>query len=63
MSNEIDTLTIFRVRVGHLEIQVRAHDAEDAIAVARRDLGQELPRLYDVIRALTAAKFQVDSAA
>jgi len=61
--HETVTLKAFRVRVGHWEIQLKAHDAEEAIQLARRALARELPRLYDVIRALTANQFQVEAAA
>jgi hypothetical protein len=53
----------FRVRVGHCEIQVKAHDNLEAIQIARRQLARELPRLYDVIRSLTFARFQVEALA
>ena len=53
----------FRVRVGHCEIQVKAHDNEEAIQIARRQLARELPRLYDVIRSLTVSRFQVEAVA
>jgi hypothetical protein len=62
--NHIDTpLKTYRIRVGHWEIRVQAHDEVEAIALARRHLGRELPRLYDVIRSLTATRFQVEAAA
>jgi hypothetical protein len=63
MNANHDTLKTFRVRVGHWEIQLKAHDAEEAIHLARRAMACELPRLYDVIRALTANRFQVEAAA
>jgi hypothetical protein len=63
MSRNESTLKTFRVRVGHWETQVRAHDSDEAIAIAKRRLSQELPRLYDVIRSLTANRFQVENAA
>jgi hypothetical protein len=53
----------YRVRVGHWEIRIQARTAEEAIELARRRLAVELPRLYDVIRALTATRFQVEAAA
>jgi hypothetical protein len=55
-------LKTFRVRVGHWEVHVRAHDAEQAIHTARRQMARELPRLYDVIRSLTTTRFQVEAA-
>jgi len=63
MTSNEQPLKTFRVRVGHWETRVRAHDAAEAIQVARRRLSNELPRLYDVIRSMTAARFQVEAAA
>jgi hypothetical protein len=60
---EKQALKMYRIRVGHWEIFLKAHDTEEAIALARRQMAQELPRLYDIIRNLTAARFQVDAAA
>jgi hypothetical protein len=62
MNEQQSFLKTYRVRVGHWEMRIRAHDAEEAVALARRHLGRELPRLYDVIRNLTAARFQVEAA-
>jgi hypothetical protein len=53
----------YHVRVGHWEIRVQAHSVDEAIELARRHLSAELPRLYDVIRAMTATRFQVEAAA
>ncbi|MEX2317634.1 MAG: hypothetical protein WD669_10820 [Pirellulales bacterium] len=53
----------YQVRVGHWEIRLQAHNIDEAIELARRHLSAELPRLYDVIRALTATRFQVEAAA
>jgi hypothetical protein len=63
MSTNHETLKTYRIRVGHWEITLTAHDAEEAIQLARRAMACELPRLYDVIRALTASRFQVEAAA
>jgi hypothetical protein len=57
------TLKTYRVRVGHWEVRVNARDSEEAIVIAKRHLSRELPRLYDVIRSLTANRFQVEHAA
>ncbi len=57
------TLKTYRIRVGHWEILLKARDADEAIALARRQMARELPRLYDVIRNLTATRFQVETAA
>jgi hypothetical protein len=63
MTHEKQLLKSFRIRVGHWEICLQARDADEAIDLARRQMARELPRLYDVIRALTAARFQVEAAA
>ena len=63
MKPEIQPLKMYRVRVGHWEIRIKARDANEAVELARRQMARELPRLYDVIRNLTAARFQVEAAA
>jgi hypothetical protein len=55
-------LKTYRIRVGHYEVRVNARDEEEAVALARRQMARELPRLYDVIRTLTIARFQVEPA-
>lgn len=61
--NDTQPLKTYRIRVGHWEIRLKAHDADEAIQLARRQMARELPRLYDVIRDLAAADFQVEAAA
>jgi hypothetical protein len=63
MTTDPRPLLTYRVRVAHHEFRVKARDAAEAILLARRQLAQELPRLYDVIRNLTSTKSQVDHAA
>lgn len=63
MTTDDRPLLTYRVRVGHLDIRVKARDVPEAILLARRQLSCELPRLYDVIRDLTPARFQVEDAA
>ncbi len=63
MNSETQELKLYRVRVGRWEIRVKARDADEAIEVARRQMARELPRLYDVIQALTPARFQIEAAA
>ncbi len=63
MTNHEDTLKNYLVRVGHWELSLKARNAEEAIEIARRKMACELPRLYDVIRSLTANRFQVETAA
>jgi hypothetical protein len=63
MTTDNRPLLTYRVRVGHLDIRVKARDIPEAVQLARRQLGCDLPRLYDVIRSLTPGKFHVESAA
>ena len=56
-------LEVYLVRVGHWEVRLKARDGEEAIRLARLQMARELPRLYDVIRELTASRFQVEAAA
>ena len=63
MTTSRQALKTFLVRVGHWEIQLKAHSAEEAIQLARRAMACELPRLYDVITKLTETRFQVEAAA
>ena len=58
-----EPLEVFLVRVGHWEVRLKARDGEEAIRLARLQMARELPRLYDVIRDLTASRFQVEAAA
>jgi hypothetical protein len=53
----------YRVRMGHLEVVVIARDEAEAILLARREFAQELPRFYDLIRALEPARFELHKAA
>jgi hypothetical protein len=57
------SLEVFLVRVGHWEVRLKARDGEEAIRLARLQMALELPRLYDVIRELTASRFEVEAAA
>ena len=54
---------VYLVRVGHWEVRVKARNGEEAIRAARLQMKRELPRLYDVIRALAASRFRVEAAA
>ena len=56
-------LNKYRVKVGHIEFIVEAATRDEAIIAARRRLAEEHPRLYDVIRALEPARFDVRPAA
>ena len=57
------SLGVYLVRVGHWEVRLKARDCEEAVRLARLQMARELPRLYDVIRALTVSRFQVEAAA
>ena len=63
MTTDHRPLLTYRVRVAHHEFRLKAHDAAEAILLARRQLARELPRLYDVIRKLAETQFQVEHAA
>ena len=63
MTGYEEPLQHFVVKVGHWEVRVRAHDADEAVRIARQQMARELPRLYDVIRAMAAARFCVEAAA
>jgi len=45
------------------EIVVTGTDDADAIANARRELARDLPRFYDLIRAMESTRFEVNRAA
>ena len=63
MNTTTNTLKTYVIRVGHWEMHLKAHDTDEAIVLARRQMAHELPRLYDIIRSLTASRFQVEPAA
>ena len=63
MTTNGEPLDVFLVRVGLWEVRLKARDGEEAIRLARLQMARELPRLYDVIRELTASRFQVEAAA
>ena len=63
MTGYEEPLQHFVVKVGHWEVRVRAQDADEAVRIARQQMARELPRLYDVIRAMAVARFCVEAAA
>jgi len=63
MTTDNRPLNNYRVRVGYWETRVKARDADEAVLVARMQLSRELPRLYDVIRRLAPARFEIEKAA
>ena len=63
MVSSVETTHRYRVRMGHMQVVVVAHDETEAIALARRHFSQELPRFYDLIRALEPTRFELHKAA
>jgi hypothetical protein len=63
MTTDHRPLLTYRIRVAHHEFRIKAHDAAEAILLARQQLARELPRLYDVIRELAESRFDVEQAA
>jgi hypothetical protein len=63
MTTNHQPLEVYLVRVGHWEVRLKARDREEAIRLARRQMARELPRLYDIVRALNVARFVVEEAA
>jgi hypothetical protein len=57
-----EPIEVYLVRVGHWEVRLKARDGEEAIRLARLQMARELPRLYDVIRAMAATRFEVKAA-
>lgn len=53
----------YRVKVGYIEVVVSGTNEAEAIANARLQLAKDLPRLYDLIRALETTRFEVRRAA
>jgi hypothetical protein len=52
----------YHVRVGHSSVTVECYSPDEAIALARRMLSLEMPRMWDVIQALAADRFEVSKA-
>jgi hypothetical protein len=63
MTANHEPVGVFLVRVGHWEVRLKARDDDDAIRLARLQMARELPRLYDVICALTVSRVHVEAAA
>ncbi len=63
MVSSTETAHRYRVRMGHLEVVVVAHDEAEAIALARREFSSQLPRFYDLIRSLDTTRFELQKAA
>lgn len=63
ISTSEEILQRYRVKVGHLEVVVSGTNDAEAIANARLQLARDLPRFYDLIRALESTRFDVQRAA
>ena len=63
MTANHEPVGVFLVRVGHWEVRLKARDDDEAIRLARLQMARELPRLYDIVRALNVARFVVEEAA
>jgi hypothetical protein len=50
----------FRVQLGHWRVDVRGRDNADAIQEARKQLCDDMPRLWDVITTMSAERFSVE---
>ena len=50
----------YTVAIGHAEVTVTGRDEADAVQQARRKLGVNTPRLWDVIYELDDRLFKVD---
>lgn len=60
MNEHHHTLKTFRVRVGHAQLTVAGRDRTDAIQQARRRLGLDMPRMWDVVYKIDDKEFRVD---
>jgi hypothetical protein len=49
----------FSVQVGHTTVNVKGGSREEALQEARRQLCQDMPRMFDVIQLLDDSRFQV----
>ena len=54
-----ETKKRFRVKVGLSEVVVRCATRQDAVRMARKELCQEVPRMWDVIQQLSDKQFLV----
>lgn len=50
---------MYRVSIGHSSVTVSGTSRDDAIRAARRQLSQEMPRMWDVIHQLNDNRFDV----
>jgi hypothetical protein len=50
----------FEVRVGHARVTVEAETREQALVAARRQLAEEMPRMWDKIYSLEENRFEIE---
>jgi len=62
MTNLSHKQNTYQVSVGHAEVTVVCEGKKEAIRLARKKLGLEMPRLYDVIHRIEDSLFRVDPA-
>ncbi len=62
MTNTPAETKLFRVKIGHAEVEVSCSSKQEAVRLARMKLGVEMPRLYDVIHCIDDRQFRVDEA-
>jgi hypothetical protein len=51
---------VYRVRLGHYQVRVSGRDPHEAVQAARRQLCEELPRMWDVIHQTHDDRFVID---
>ncbi len=58
-NNPSDTKKNFRVKVGHTAVTVPGTTPQEAVRQARKQLCMEMPRMWDVIQAMSDDRFSV----
>ena len=59
-NDEFDGQQRYEVIVGHASVRVVGASRDEAVAEARRQLCVQMPRMWDVIQALTVDRFTVN---
>ncbi len=58
--HSFDQPTTFRVTIGHAEVRVTCSKSDDVIALARKRLSLEMPRMWDLIYRVEDRDFHVE---
>ena len=58
-NNPSDTKKKFRVKVGHMAVTVPGATPQEAVRQARKQLSMDMPRMWDVIQAMSDDRFSV----